>query len=546
MKNKNPFHRIRNMGMQTKLVLICVAIIVPVFLASIYLIIGVQRILDNYAVNDLRSVTDSAQSSFFQIVSSVENQIKDKTFTEIENTSGVIVYYENDQRLEKLKDTPWVKEANESPIPFWSVIDYESSLSPALIYPLRDEYNKMVIAVIPISKNRLEAAAKQFEYPVILTLSDGSVIFSSRDNINILDRMYVPFDDSGTSVVQDNFFYGSDFTVTIPFSSDVTNTLFRLYMTVPYNDLTAESRNVTLIYVWYVGLCLILSILLSILLTGFFARRISFLKRQMIKVSGGDFELSDSIKGEDEIHELYGLLQQMVNSIMVSNTETTKAKLQAETFRLNQVEAEFKALASQINPHFLYNTLETIRMKAYSNDDKETAELLKVLGKFMRRSLAVKDGLVTLTSEVDFTHNYLKLQYARFGDRVSYNILIEPDGEYMILPLIIQPLVENAYAHGVEKVKQGGYILIAIKNAGKNVIIEVTDNGGGMDKETLTALREKIERGDTSSGKSIGLTNVHMRIKKYFGNEYGMQIFSELGKGTMIKLVLPRDTGGAV
>jgi two-component system sensor histidine kinase YesM len=544
MKSKNPFHLIRNMGMQTKLVLICVAIIVPVFLASVYLIIGVQSILDNYAVNDLRNVIDSAQTRFSGMLSNVENEAWDKPLSELEKIDSATVYYENDQRVETVKNTPWYQQAESTDTPFWSVIENDSEFIPALIYPARDEYNKKVIAVIPISAERMVTAAKPFEYPVILTLSNGSVVFSNREDIHIMDRMYVPFDDSVTSVVQDNFFYGTDFTVTTPFTTEDTETTFRIYMTVPYNDLTAESRNVTLIYVWYVGLCLILSILLSILLTGFFARRISFLKRQMIKVSGGDFELSDSIKGEDEIYELYGLLQQMVNSIMVSNTETTQAKLQAETFRLNQVEAEFKALASQINPHFLYNTLETIRMKAYSNDDRETAELLKVLGKFMRRSLAVKDGLVTLTSEVDFTHNYLKLQYARFGDRVSFNILIEPDGQYMILPLIIQPLVENAYAHGVEKVKQGGYILIAIKNAGKNVIIEVTDNGGGMDKETLTALREKIERGDTSSGKSIGLTNVHMRIKKYFGNEYGMQIFSELGKGTMIKLVLPRDTGG--
>jgi two-component system sensor histidine kinase YesM len=264
----------------------------------------------------------------------------------------------------------------------------------------------------------------------------------------------------------------------------------------------------------------------------------------MLKVTFGDFELSDDIKGHDEIYELYGLLKQMVKAINRSNNETTKAKLQAETFRLNTVEAEFKALASQINPHFLYNTLETIRMKAFSNNDKETADLLKVLGKFMRRSLAVKDGLVSLSSELEFTLNYLKLQSARFGDRVTYNIYAVPNTDYEILPLIIQPLVENAYAHGVESAKSGGYIFIAVKYAGKDVIIEVTDNGAGMDKKTLKTLREKIEKGDTSSGKSIGLTNVHMRIKKYFGDSYGMKIHSEPGKGTTIKLTLPRIRAG--
>jgi two-component system sensor histidine kinase YesM len=411
----------------------------------------------------------------------------------------------------------------------------------ALIQPILSGDRMLAAAVITVNPGSFGNAAGSLGYPVILTMENGLVVYSGTVLQDVLDVMPLPSsNDNSAAVISDNFFYGDDFTVTVPFTMPYTDNEFRIYMTLPYSELTKESRNITLVYFWYIGLCLILSILISFLLTGFFAKRIQFLKKQMLKVTYGDFELTDDFRGSDEINELYGLLKQMVKSIMKSNTETNKARLQAETFRLNTVEAEFKALASQINPHFLYNTLETIRMKAYSNDDKETADLLKVLGKFMRRSLAVKDGLVNLTSELEFTHNYLKLQSARFGDRVTYNIYAEPDGEYKILPLIIQPLVENAYAHGVESVKSGGYIFIAVKNAGQNVLIDVTDNGMGMDEDTLFALREKINIGDTSSGRSIGLTNVHMRIKKYFGESYGMQIFSEEGKGTMIRLTLPK------
>jgi two-component system sensor histidine kinase YesM len=571
MKFKNPILMIRNAGMQTKLILICIAIIVPVFLASVYLMVGVRRSLQDYAVNEMQADTDGVAARFSDLLSNAENVAADLSnnpalLSYIEfgagelslpstgsTVSNIEIFYETGfiadnpsfiKTDETIIASSWYSRALEADKPFWTTIEKEKddyvTYDLCLIEPLFDGVNVRAVAVITVNPSGFDAAVRGVGYPVVFTMANGVVIYSSNHTEAPQSVMYVPPEDVGASVVSDNLFYGDNYTITMPFNTGIVNAEFRIYITAPYSAITDESRNVTLIYVWYVGLCLILSVLISVLLTGFFTRRINFLKNQMLKVTYGEFELTDEIKGHDEIYELYGLLKQMVKAINKSNNETTKARLQAETFRLNTVEAEFKALASQINPHFLYNTLETIRMKAYSNNDKETADLLKVLGKFMRRSLAVKDGLVKLSSELDFTLNYLKLQSARFGERVTYNIYAEPDKDFEILPLIIQPLVENAYAHGVESVKEGGYILIAVKYAGENVIIEVSDNGTGMDEETLGALREKIEYGDTSSGKSIGLTNVHMRIKKYFGDGYGMKIYSELGKGTTIRLTVPR------
>jgi two-component system sensor histidine kinase YesM len=578
MKFKNPIVMIRNAGMQTKLILICTAIIVPVFLASVYLMINVRNSLQDYAISEMQAETDNVAARFASILSGAEGMADElaqseglmwylATGTEIStvlpinsaSVSSVRIYYEdapiNPDRYFVKADSDvigssWYERAAEQGNAFWYLSEQptgdeentaETTVNLELIKPIMTGEKLHAVAVLTVNPAEFKQAVGSVGYPVVFTMANGVVIYSSDDSEKPQNVMFVPAKDLGASVVSDNFFYGDDYTVTMPFRTAFSSSEFRIYITAPYSAITDESRNVTLIYVWYVGLCLILSVLISILLTGFFTRRINFLKNQMLKVTDGDFELTDEIKGNDEIYELYELLKQMVKAINKSNNETTKARLQAETFRLNTVEAEFKALASQINPHFLYNTLETIRMKAYSSNDKETADLLKVLGKYMRRSLAVKDGLVSLSSELEFTLNYLKLQYARFGDRVTYNIYAEPDREYKILPLIIQPLVENAYAHGVESVKEGGYILIAVKYAGENVIIEVTDNGTGMDEETLMNLRNKIETGDTSSGKSIGLTNVHMRIKKYFGDIYGMKIFSEKGKGTTIRLTLPRE-----
>ena len=237
---------------------------------------------------------------------------------------------------------------------------------------------------------------------------------------------------------------------------------------------------------------------------------------------------------------LYKDLAQMISDMQRLIDDNYQAQIQREAFKFDQMEAEFKALSSQINPHFLYNTLETIRMKAYVNNDKETADLVKKLGKFMRRCLEFKDGEVSLRSELEFTQSYLELQRARFGDRFSYSIYSEVSKDYPILPLLIQPIVENAFVHGIEGNKTNGRIDIKVYYKGEFVIADVTDNGQGISPEKLKELEEKILVSDTSSGKSIGLTNVCKRIKMYHGDKYGMTISSRVGQGTTIRLTLPR------
>ncbi len=293
-------------------------------------------------------------------------------------------------------------------------------------------------------------------------------------------------------------------------------------------------------YIWYIFLCIVLSVLITLLFSSMFSRRIQFLKNQMHKVTSGNFVLNEEIRGTDEIFELYQDLKKMVDSMQTLMNDAYKSKIQSESFKLNQVEAEFKALASQINPHFLYNTLETIRMKAYCNDDKETADLVKKLGKFMRRCLEVKNGMVTLESELEFTKSYLELQAARFGDRVSYSIYCEVDRNYKILPLIIQPIVENAFVHGIEGEKANGKIDIKVFYRSGQVIIEVSDNGQGIPADKLRELLAKLEKNDTSSGKSIGLTNVNKRIKMYHGEQYGLTVETTFGHGTAIRITLPQ------
>ncbi|MBQ7782337.1 MAG: sensor histidine kinase, partial [Oscillospiraceae bacterium] len=301
-----------------------------------------------------------------------------------------------------------------------------------------------------------------------------------------------------------------------------------------------EINRLSVVYGGYSALMIILSVLIVILFTSMFSRRIKLLSEKMHSVASGNFDVEFDDRGNDEIADLYTDLGQMIKSMQSMMNDIYQAKLQSEVFKFNQMEAEFKALSSQINPHFLYNTLETIRMKAYCNNDKETADLVKKLGKFMRRCLEFKDGEVTLRSELEFTNSYLELQSARFGDRVSYSIYSEVSKDYMILPLLIQPLVENAFVHGIEGSKSNGRIDIKVYYRDEFVIVDVSDNGCGITPERLAELEEKLSINDTSSGKSIGLTNVNKRIKMYHGKEYGMTIHTKQGQGTVIRITLPR------
>ena len=145
-------------------------------------------------------------------------------------------------------------------------------------------------------------------------------------------------------------------------------------------------------------------------------------------------------------------LEQMMQDIQKLTTKVVDEQVQKEKLHTKQKEVEFKMLASQINPHFLYNTLETIRMKAKINKEPEIEELVKKLAKIMRRNIQVGDQMVSLQSEITLIEDYLVIQNYRFGDRIHSKVIVDDnvDTSIMVIPLIMQPFVENAFAHGLE------------------------------------------------------------------------------------------------
>jgi two-component system sensor histidine kinase YesM len=286
---------------------------------------------------------------------------------------------------------------------------------------------------------------------------------------------------------------------------------------------------------------IILSLILIAVFSNYFIKRLNEFKEQLHKAAAGDFMIATKSEETDEISELYDDLHIMMDSIQKLITTVYEEQMQKEKLNSRQKDVEFKMLASQINPHFLYNTLETIRMKARCNGETDIEELVKMLAKIMRRNIQVGDKLVTLKSELELVEYYLKIQQYRFGDRIHYQIDQRGNIEDLkIMPLIIQPVVENAFIHGLETKEGEGQIQIIVSNK-DHLVIEVIDDGIGMSRDKLEEIKESLNDFKMLNRSNIGLSNVNQRIKLLYGEEYGISIKSEENKGTMVTIEIPED-----
>ena len=229
-------------------------------------------------------------------------------------------------------------------------------------------------------------------------------------------------------------------------------------------------------------------------------------------------------------------------------------KLQDEySVRMVDKQAKLSALQSQINPHFLYNTLECIRSEALLYDCDSIARMAKALASFFRYSISKKENIVTLREEFNNIENYFLIQSYRFDDKLSFEILAAPEDREayscLIPKLSLQPIVENAIFHGLETKPDKGKVTIRVEMTEKNVIIIVSDDGVGIGREELERMRDSLKnsRKETDQegkspgerGNGIALTNVSQRIKLIFGEDYGLNLYSTKGIGTDVEIILP-------
>ncbi|MFD1173199.1 sensor histidine kinase [Oceanobacillus picturae] len=250
------------------------------------------------------------------------------------------------------------------------------------------------------------------------------------------------------------------------------------------------------------------------------------------------------VESNDELKVLGDAFNNMRSNI---HGLVEEIKDQSELDRLVK-DMELKHLQSQINPHFLFNTLNTVSKLAYLEDAKSTSKLIDSIATLLRHSLGQLDKQVALQDEVAVVRDYFHIQKVRFSERIAFKTAIDESCLDIRIPsLTLQPLVENAFIHGIETMEEGGTISLSVYQAGPEVIVEVTDDGVGMSQEQIRDLTEEMEAEKEHVGHStgIGLTNVIRRLQLYYQKKDVVEILSNPGEGTTIRLTLPKKEGEA-
>ncbi|GGD53056.1 cache domain-containing sensor histidine kinase [Paenibacillus nasutitermitis] len=274
-----------------------------------------------------------------------------------------------------------------------------------------------------------------------------------------------------------------------------------------------------------------LAYLLAISIT----RRISRLTRRIREVEVGNMLPLSPIDGRDEVGELIRTYNFMIKKISAMNEQQ---------FQLGQERksAELKALQSQINPHFLYNTLDLINWMATRGMNNEIRNVVKTLSRFYRVSLSNGRDIITLREELDHVSFYVQIQNIRYDYEIEFLVNVPEDMfNYFIPKITLQPLVENAIAHGIlGRESRKGTIEITAARAGHDILITVSDNGIGMGADQLAKLNDQFTK-PVVRDDSYGSRNVDMRIRHYFGNKYGLTYHSMEDKGTSVDILIPAE-----
>ncbi|MCB2313932.1 sensor histidine kinase [Clostridium tagluense] len=285
----------------------------------------------------------------------------------------------------------------------------------------------------------------------------------------------------------------------------------------------------------FIGWILFVCIILIIFIFGFISAKISHpikqLEESMKMVEAGDFNIYIDVKGEDEVERLSTAF-----NLMISKVRYLMAQIVIEQEAKRK--SELNALQAQINPHFLYNTLDSIVWMAENEKNDGVITMVTALAKLFRISISRGKNIITVREEMEHAKNYLIIQKIRYKNKFVFEIINQKEVlEYKTLKLILQPLIENSIYHGIEYMVDEGFIKISVSVTNGKLLYEICDNGLGIEPEVLKHILEYREKDNTSSG--VGVKNVHERIQLSYGSEFGLEMKSEIEEGTTIKIWLP-------
>lgn len=499
--------------------------------------------LDSTKGYDYKNI--NATDDFFSATSSSDSDISDIIFV---STSGVIYTYTS-REYSKIKtsysfmDNDIIRDfliSEDSQKIFYAdpseytlkprdpVVSFLGKIYDSSLYP-----KKKVVGIyifnIPIDKfeNAIDWTYENSEGKLMLLNKYGQIIYSTSEDLIGTSTSFSEMENNK------EWYYNSSTA-----GSSGMKVIYILKNSLLLENINQMKGTIALVLFIAIGT----TILVNFIIYKIFNGRVRTLMNYMRQVQQGNLQLRVPVKSQDEI----GILGQSFNQMCEKLEEHIALEYRAGIELKN---AEISALQAQIDPHFLYNTLDSIKAKALSEHSEGTAEMVVLLAKLFRWSSRTKDKLVSLEEELDYIRTYLKLQSYRYREELDIDINISDEYlDYAIPKLILQPVVENIIKHAFIDQERPGIVNITARvkveeNQKKSLEITICDNGIGMTEETLIRVINKLNENDAQDEfDSIGIQNVHHRLRLLFGDKYGLSIQSIQEFGTAVKISIPAMT----
>lgn len=374
---------------------------------------------------------------------------------------------------------------------------------------------------------------------------NGTVVSSTKNEIigkEIMDGEFVNLIGNGELTVKDLRINGEKLqTICTSFSIGKDSpSEWKIIKTRPYKMILQKINLEKKRQIFTFFIISLFAALFAYLIARSLGNNIKKLVRGMKKLQNGDFSVTVDLDRNDEIGYLGNSFNTMVKKLNELISEVYKMKMLKMEMEVKKKEAENYALQSQINPHFLFNTLDTI-IYGITEGKPETAHIVKLLAKSFRRTLQWEKDTVTIEDEINFIKEYLVIQKFRFQEKLNWNIDIPENLLLIKIPkLILQPMVENSIHHGISMKKEGGTLSINARLENEKIIIIIEDDGVGIEEDKIVKIIETINTPSmNTSGINIGIKNVYDRVKQHFGDNGELKLSSIVNYGTRIELVLP-------
>lgn len=410
------------------------------------------------------------------------------------------------------------------------------------------EYGKSGILMVQVVQDELNQMLYQEPFETIIIDEQGYIVSAKNPHLvgSTVDAFDIGVDVQAQSkgVLQTRVKDKDSYVIIDEMSPALSASKLKIISVFETKSILSDANNVSklglLIVIGVLLVALVFVYTISLLTTN----RLLRLSRQLNQVALGNLNIVSHIDGTDEIGQLSRQFNYMVASINRLITQVIDSNEKNSALEIAQREIKLKMMASQIHPHFLFNALESIRMNAHLKGEKEIANIVRLLGKLMRKNLEVGRERAPIKEEVEMIRSYLEIQKFRYEDRLEYVINFDPrTSEILIPPLIIQPLVENSVVHGLENKQGTVHVKVSITlDKNQEVQVLVTDDGIGMKEERLSEIVDVITKLEEEERGRIGLRNVHQRLTLYYGEEHGLRITSRSGEGTEIAFSIPLES----